>query len=125
MFKKNFFSIITVVFNNKKSIQKCIDSVNNQSFKNYEHIVIDGNSIDGTKLILAKNKTKIKYFSKQDINMWDAMNKGIKKSKGNIICILNSDDILTRNALKIANKYFLQNIDYFFGAVKKRKVLEI
>ena len=122
--KKILFSIITVVLNNKSKIEKCIKSVLNQNIKNFEHIIIDGGSTDGTHKILKKYKKKVKkIIIKKDKNMWEAMNTGIKNSSGDIICILNSDDYFTKNALKIANKYFAKkNLDYFFGAVKKRKI---
>ena len=127
MFKKKkiMFSIITVVLNNKKTIERCVKSVLSQRFKNFEYIVIDGGSSDGTWEILKKYKKKgiNKIISKKDQNMWAAMNRGIKISHGEIICMLNSDDFFTANALKIVAKYFRDNnLDYFFGAVKKRKV---
>ena len=122
--KKILFTIITVVLNNKKKIEKCLKSVLNQTYQNFEHIVIDGGSTDGTHKILKKyNKNIKKTIIKKDNNMWEAINTGIKNSKGDIICILNSDDFFLKNALKIANNYFSENnIDYFFGAVKKRKI---
>ncbi len=123
--KKIMFSIITVVLNNKKTIDRCVKSVLTQKYKDLEYIVIDGGSNDGTWEILKKYKNKgiDKIISKKDQNMWAAMNRGIKISRGEIICILNSDDFFTANALKIVAKYFKDNdLDYFFGAVKKRKV---
>ena len=123
--KKIMFSIITVVLNNKKTIERCIKSVLSQKFQNLEYIVVDGGSNDGTWEILEKYKKKgvDKIISKKDPNMWAAMNRGIKISRGEIICMLNSDDFFTPNALNIVAKYFKDNdIDYFFGAVKKRKV---
>ena len=124
MYKKKLFSIITVVLNNQSKIERCIKSVLSQNFKNFEHIIVDGHSTDGTQKILKKYKKKVsKIIFKKDKNMWEAMNTGIKKSNGKIICILNSDDYFTKNALKIAYKKFKKkNIDYFFGAVKKRKI---
>ena len=122
--KKILFTIITVVLNNKKKIEKCLKSVLNQKYKNFEHIVIDGGSTDGTHEVLKKYSKHIKkIIIKKDKNMWEAMNTGIKNSKGDIICILNSDDFFTKNALKVVNNYFSKNdIDYFFGSVKKRKI---
>tara|TARA_Y100000022_G_scaffold196323_2_gene203204 strand:+ start:172 stop:924 length:753 start_codon:yes stop_codon:yes gene_type:complete len=123
--KKIMFSIITVVLNNKKTIERCIKSVLSQKFQNLEYIVVDGGSNDGTWEILEKYKKKgvDKIISKKDPNMWAAMNRGIKISRGEIICMLNSDDFFSPNALNIVAKYFKDNdIDYFFGAVKKRKV---
>ena len=126
--KKNqpLITIITVVLNNRKFLQKTIDSVLNQSYKNYEFIVIDGKSTDGTVNILQKNNSKIDFWiSEKDKGIYDAMNKGMRMSRGSIIVILNSDDIFYKNALKIAVKYFSQNkfIDFLFGSVKKYKLL--
>ena len=122
--KKLLFTIITVVLNNRNKIEKCIKSVLSQNYQNFEHIVIDGGSTDGTHAILKKYQKNIKkIIIKKDNNMWEAMNTGIKNASGDIVCILNSDDYFTKNALKIVNNYFLKNdIDYFFGAVKKRKI---
>lgn len=126
--KKNLplITIITVVLNNRKFLQKTIDSVLNQSYKNNEFIVIDGKSTDGTVNILQKNNSKIDFWiSEKDKGIYDAMNKGMRMSRGSIIVILNSDDIFYKNALKIAVKYFNQNkfIDFLFGSVKKYKLL--
>ena len=117
---KNFkISIITAVKNDENNIEKTIKSVVNQSYKNYEHIIIDGKSSDKTVKRIKKYK-HIKLISQKDKNLWDAINKGIKISKGQIIGILNSNDIFYKNALKIVNKYFNENkIDFLFGAVKK------
>ena len=126
--KKNqpLITIITVVLNNRKFLQKTIDSVLNQSYKNNEFIVIDGKSTDGTINILQKNNSKIDFWiSEKDKGVYDAMNKGMRMSRGSIIVILNSDDIFYKNALKIAVKYFNQNkfIYFLFGRVKKYKLL--
>ena len=118
------FSIITPVLNSEKFIKKNLESVKNQSFKNYEHIIVDGGSNDKTLEIIKKNKTrKHIIFQKKDKNLWEAINNGIKLSKGNIICILNSDDYFYPNALKIINSYFKKNknLGYIFGAVKKNQ----
>ena len=120
--KKFKVSIITVVKNDEKNIEKTIQSVINQSYKNYEHIVVDGKSSDKTVQIVKKFK-KIKLISKKDKNLWDALNTGIKNAKGEIIGVLNSNDVYYKDALKIVNKYFNQNrIDFLFGAVQKNKL---
>ena len=118
------FSIITTVLNNEKFIKKNILSVKNQTYKNYEHIIVDGGSKDKTLEILKKNRTKKNIIiSKKDKNLWEGINNGIKASKGKIICILNSDDFFYPNALKTINKYFKKDnkLGYIFGAVKKNK----
>ena len=119
-------SIITVVLNNKKFLQQSINSVLNQSYKNYELIIIDGKSNDGTLDILKKNDSKIDFWiSEKDKGIYDAMNKGMKLSRGSIISILNSDDIFYKHTLKIATNYFnrYQYIDFLFGSVIKYKLL--
>ena len=125
--EKNYkISIITVTKNSEKFLEDCILSVNNQSYKNYEHIIIDGNSTDNTVNIIKKHEEKITYWmSESDEGLYDAMNKGIKKSTGDIIGILNSDDIYYDQALKIVNDYFnkKKNLDFLFGSVYKYKLM--
>jgi len=118
-------SIITVVKNDENKILKTIKSVFSQNYKNFEYIVIDGNSTDKTYSILKKNKKNIDVLiSKQDKNLWDAMNKGIMLAKGKIIGFVNSGDILNKNTLDIVDTYFSKNkIDYLFGPVKKDRIL--
>ena len=71
-------SIITVIKNNKEYIEKNILSLINQNYKNYEHIIIDGGSTDGSKEIIQKYSAKIAHFvSEKDKGIYDAMNKGI------------------------------------------------
>lgn len=123
---KPLVSIITVVLNNKKFLEKSILSVLNQKYKNIELIIIDGGSTDGTLDIVKKYKSKINFLiSEKDNGLYDAMNKGIKNSKGSIIGILNSDDIYYSNAISTAVNYFInnKNIDFLFGGVIKHKLL--
>ena len=126
MKKKIKFSIITPVLNGEKYIQQNIKSVKKQIFKNYEHIIVDGGSKDKTLKIIKQNISKKNLLiRKKDKNLWEGINNGIKLSKGEIICILNSDDYFYPNALKIINSYFEKNKDlgYIFGAVKKNNRL--
>ena len=90
-------SIITVTYNSSKTISDTINSVNSQTYKNIEHIFVDGKSKDNTLKILKKSK-KYKNNSKKS-GIYEAMNIGIKKATGNIIQILNSDDILQSNTV--------------------------
>ena len=86
-------SIITVVWNNKETIQDAVNSVLNQTYKNIEYIIIDGASTDGTIEIIQSYGDKIsKFISEPDGGLYDAMNKGIELSNGDIVGMLNSDD---------------------------------
>ena len=127
MTKKNpKITIITVVKNNERDIEKNIKSLINQSYQNYEHIIVDGSSTDKTMEIVNKYKSKIhKIISEQDGGLYDAMNKGIKNSSGDIIGILNSDDYFNHDALEIVKTYFEHDptIDFLFGSVIKHKHL--
>lgn len=87
-------SIITVSFNSASTIEETIRSVFSQSYKEIEYIIIDGGSGDQTLSIIDKYKDKIsKVVSEKDDGIYDAMNKGIRLATGEIIGILNSDDI--------------------------------
>lgn len=126
MNKEYKISVITVAKNSKKFLEENILSLKNQSYRNYEHIIIDGASTDGTQKIIQKHEKDIKYWiSEPDQGLYDAMNKGIKKSTGDIIGILNSDDFYYKDALKIVNNYFNKhkNIDFLFGTVLKHKLM--
>ena len=118
------FSIITPVKNDVLNIEKTIQSVLQQKYKNFQYIIVDGNSDDGTLDVIKKYNNKIDFWvSYDDKNLWEAINTGIKLSTGHIIGIINSKDIYYKNALKIVKKYFLNfKIDFLFGAVKKNKV---
>jgi glycosyltransferase involved in cell wall biosynthesis len=88
-------TIITVCFNSEKTIEDTMKSVQSQLYPNIEYIVIDGNSKDRTNEIVSKYKDVVSvHISEPDNGLYDAMNKGIKLSTGDIIGVLNSDDIL-------------------------------
>ena len=91
-------SIITVVFNNEATISTAIESVLNQTYKNIEYIIIDGQSTDATMKIVNKYASSIdKIISEPDKGIYDAMNKGILLATGDVIGILNSDDVYADN----------------------------
>lgn len=87
-------SIITVTRNSEKYLSDCINSVRRQNYKNIEHIIIDGKSTDGTLDVILQNLNHISYWiSETDRGMYDAINKGIEMATGDIVGILNSDDV--------------------------------
>lgn len=91
-------SLVTISYNAAATIQRCMTSVINQTYSNIEHIVIDGNSSDGTQQIINKNKSHIHLFkSEQDLGIYHAMNKGISFCTGDVIGMLNADDYFANN----------------------------
>ena len=115
-------TIITVVKNNQQFIEETIKSILNQKYKNIEYLVIDGGSTDNTLKILKEYENKIDYIiSENDHGLYDAINKGLILSKGDLIGVVNSDDILMPDALNYLVSYYNSNsnLDFFFGTVKK------
>ena len=117
------FTIITVVKDSEKTIQKTIKSVISQRKAKFEYIIIDGNSKDKTLDKIKKYKNKIDYWcSINDEGIYDAMNYGLRLSRSKYICFVNSGDIFYSNlSLNIIKKYFSREkkIDYVFGTVKR------
>ncbi len=91
-----FFSIITASFNMGISIQRTLKSIKNQTFKDLEHIVIDGGSTDNTLEVLKafEGTYDISYISEPDTGIADALNKGLKNAKGKYVLIIQADDFL-------------------------------
>lgn len=114
-------SIITVSYNSVNTIEQTILSVINQNFKDYEYIIIDGGSKDGTIDIIKKYQNQINiWISEPDSGIYDAMNKGLKLAKGKFISLLNSDDWFEKDSLNyVANSYKLHpNVDLFHGLLR-------
>ena len=113
-------SIITVSYNSERTIRDTIESVASQNYSNIEYIIVDGGSKDKTLSIVESYHQSItKIISEEDRGMYDAMNKGISISSGNLIGILNSDDIFSdENILSIIVEKFCQNqVDIIWGDV--------
>jgi glycosyltransferase len=112
-------SIITVVYNNVATLETAILSVLSQTYQDIEYIIIDGGSTDGTLDVIDKYKQKIScVISETDKGIYDAMNKGVSKATGEIIGILNSDDLYEDQ--DVINDVFLAflespNIDVVYG----------
>jgi len=103
------FSIITPSYNQGQFIEETIKSIQNQTYKNFEHIVIDGGSTDNTLKILKKYTGKIKWISEKDKGQSDAINKGFKMAKGDILTWLNSDDYYPPYTLEKVANFFSKN----------------
>ena len=97
------FTIITVSYNSGQTIERTIQSVLAQSYQDFEYIIVDGASKDDTMKIVKSYEGKfdgrLRYISEPDKGIYDAMNKGIKMAKGEIVGIVNSDDWLDKDAL--------------------------
>jgi glycosyltransferase involved in cell wall biosynthesis len=113
-----FFSIITINFNNKKGLINTLHSIRNQDFTSFEHIIIDGNSNDGSLEVLRKiNNENIIWISENDRGIYHAMNKGILMSKGDYLIFINSGDIFkNNNSLDLINEK-KQNFDIVFSNI--------
>lgn len=110
MMKK--ISVITVCLNSEKTLERCVTSVVNQPYENLEYIVIDGGSTDRTVEIIKEYENQISYWvSEPDGGIYDAMNKGIAASTGEIVAFLNSDDWYEDNIIHKINDAFQRNIE--------------
>lgn len=111
-------SIITVTLNSEKYLADCIQSVQKQGYADIEHIIVDGKSTDGTlKIIRDHEKTLSNWISETDRGMYDAINKGITMATGDIIGILNSDDVFaSANVIgNIVQCFKKENTDSVYG----------
>ena len=101
------FSIITPVLNGGKHLERTINSVINQSFQDFEYLIIDGCSTDDTLEIIKKYECELDlWISEPDEGIYDAMNKGIDLAEGKVIGIINSDDWYEKEALQIVSNFF-------------------
>lgn len=107
------YSIITICFNSEKTIERTIKSVLCQTYVDFEYIIVDGASKDGTLDIIKKYdplfEGKMKWSSEPDNGIYNAMNKGIQRATGDIIGIVNSDDWLEPDAIEKVNDYVESN----------------
>src|SRR3954471_15815789 len=110
-------SVITVCFNSANTIQHTLESVKNQTYSNIEHIIIDGASTDKTLQIVQSFPHVSKIISEKDEGIYDAMNKGIQHASGDIIGILNSDDVYADNDVlnTVADTFETTNTDTIYG----------
>ena len=88
------FTVITPTWNSAKTLVRTLDSVRGQTLRDYEHLVVDNASTDGTQQLAANlHDARIRVISGPDRGLYDAMNKGIAAARGELIAILNADDV--------------------------------
>ena len=109
-------SIITINYNNQAGLERTMASVLSQTYTNFEYLVIDGGSTDGSKALIEQYQNDLAYWvSEPDTGIYHAMNKGIKQAKGDYLFFLNSgDDFVHTEALEQISKYLNEtDIIYF------------
>ncbi|NOU38458.1 MAG: glycosyltransferase [Ferruginibacter sp.] len=116
-------SIITVNLNNKKGLEKTFDSIFKQTFQDFEYLVIDGGSTDGSLELIKSFSTKINFWmSEKDSGVYNAMNKGIKNATGEYINFMNSGDCFYEDTtIEKAVTHFNQDIAVLCGDTKSYK----
>jgi len=114
-------SVITVVLNNEQHIETAIQSVKMQNYNDIEYIVVDGGSSDGTLKVIDRNRDYINFLiSEPDRGIYDAINKGISVSTGDVIALLHSDDFFLKDTVisDIANQFDNNpDVDIVLGGV--------
>lgn len=120
--ERPLISYVTVVRNNEACLERTIKSVQDQTYANVEHVILDGASTDNTLSIIQKYANIIDYYaSEDDGGLYDALNKAIGLCRGELICVLNSDDWLPHNAAEIvAAKYSGEPCELILGAADVR-----
>ena len=112
-------SIITSVYNNKETIKDAINSVLNQTYKNIEYIIVDGESSDSTVEVVQSYGDRITTFvSESDKGIYDGLNKGVSLATGDVICFLHSDDLYASNDIvqKVVDEFERdRSIDGVYG----------
>ncbi len=113
-------SIVTVCFNSAATLPATLASVASQTGADIEHIVIDGGSTDGTAAILESHRPQLAYvISEPDHGIYDAMNKGVRQAKGQIIAFLNADDVYAHEQViaHVVQAMEREHLDALFGDV--------
>ncbi|MBR5970608.1 MAG: glycosyltransferase [Lachnospiraceae bacterium] len=124
-----FFTVVTTCFNSSSTIHDTLDSVLNQTFQDYEYIIYDAGSTDGTVDILNLYKDtfngRMRYVSEPDRGIYDGMNKGVRDAKGYYVSILNSDDYYHSRTLErvhdISKSCSIEKFPIVFGDVCRVK----
>lgn len=117
-------SLVTVTFNSDQTLRDTIQSVFNQTYSDIEYIIIDGLSKDNTVDIIRKYEPqfqgRLKWISERDNGLYDAMNKGIRMSTGDIVGIINSDDFYHRRDIisRVVEAFRNERIQAVYGDVR-------
>ena len=110
-----FVSVLTPCYNSESTIEQTLISIENQTYKNIEYIIIDGGSVDRTLALIEEHRNRlpqrITIVSEKDHGIYDAMNKGICLAKGQLIGIVNSDDWYENDTVEQAVRHY-QNHSY-------------
>ncbi len=114
---RGLLSIITITYNAEQFLERTIQSILAQTDQNFEYIIIDGKSTDGTLQIAEKYKNRVnKLISEPDKGLYDAMNKGLKNAKGDFIWFMNAgDEINDKDAVKRIFQFVTDKIDVLYG----------
>ena len=117
------FSVIVPVYNTEKYLRKCIDSILNQSYDDYEIIIVNDGSTDSSKKIINEYcktfSSKIKGVHKKNGGLSDARNKGVKKACGDYLLFVDSDDYIEKNLLKTLSKKLKDEPDIIRFQIKE------
>lgn len=106
-------SVITPCYNSGSTIEKTLECIENQTYKNVEYIIIDGGSTDDTLKIIERHKSRLPknltLVSEKDNGIYDAMNKGVRLAKGKLIGIVNSDDWYENDTVEQVVEHYANN----------------
>ena len=106
-------SVITPTYNSEEYLEECIKGMMSQTYREFEHIIVDGGSKDGTLEIIKKYEGKypMRWISEKDNGMYDAISKGFKMAKGDVFCWINSDDMYMPWTLATINKVINKEVN--------------
>ena len=118
LFSDMLFTVITINYNNAEGLRRTIESVVNQTYTDYEYLIIDGGSTDGSVDVIRKYQEMIAYWvSEKDRGIYHAMNKGMEKVSGDYVVFMNSGDMFYSNTVLSDVSLLISNEDIVIGDV--------